>query len=406
MWAGNRVKQMFVLMLLLPWLFAGSSAAQQVSAGSPAVQTAGEDANKSAAAQGAGAQTQPPASQEKSSAGGSQLVDDPEVPSLPGAKVRVLKEGEKVPERKDENYEDWRKPQLTPGMKMAAIPLGTAKGDGFTRELWRVQWRELDPIDLWVVKPASVKKPAVILYLYSVDGSNERYKSDEYCKFVTRNGIAAVGFVSALVEQRFHDRPMIQTFVSELQESLGTTTHDIQMILTYMEKRGDLDTNRVGMWADGSGAGIAIMASAVDARIKALDLLDPWGDWPDWVAKSSLVREDQRGEYLKPFFLLKVVDLDPLQYFPKVKAQKVRLQYIKEGISVTPAVVREKMEAVAPPNVEVINYENKKAFLTEVTAKGTGLNWIMENVAQISHPQSETQNAAKASDGSKDAQPR
>ena len=36
----------------------------------------------------------------------------------------------------------------------------------------------------------------------------------------------------------------------------------------------------------GSGAAIAILAAAIDPRLKALDLVDPWGDWPDWLAKS------------------------------------------------------------------------------------------------------------------------
>jgi hypothetical protein len=402
--AGNLEKKIVALLFLLLCFHARSSMAEQVSAASPAVQ----DAGKGAGVQAPGTQTQLPVPPEKSPASPSQPGDDQNVPSIPGARVRVLKEGEKLPDRKeDPEYEDWRTPALTPGMttKMAIVPLARGKGEGFTRELWSLKWRELDPIDLWVIKPVSVKKPAVILYLYSIDGSNERYRNDEFCKFVTRNGVAAVGFVSALVGQRFHDRPMRQTFVSELQEALGTTVHDVQLTLNFLEKRGDLDMNRVGMWADGSGASIAIMASATDARIKVLDLLDPWGDWPDWVAKSSLVPEDQRAEYLKPFFLLQVVDLEPLQYLPKVKAQKVRLQYIRDGISVTPAIVREKMEAAAPPNFEIVDYETKKDFMAKVAARGIGFNWIKENVAQVSQTPGEMQDRAKIGDGSKDSQP-
>jgi hypothetical protein len=315
----------------------------------------------------------------------------------------VLQEGEKLPERKNPNYENWGTPELTPGMRIEGIPLGKATGDGFTRELWSVQWRELDPIDLWVIKPAGVTKPPMILYLYSYDATNKRYKSDDFCKFVTRDGFAAIGFVSALGEQRFHDRPMRQTFVSELQESLATTSHDVQMILNFLQGRGDLDMNRVGMWADGSGASIAILAAAVDTRIKALDLLDPWGDWPDWLAKSSVVPEDQRAQYLTPYFLGMVADLEPLKWFPKLKTSKIRLQYVKEGVTVTSAIVREKMEAAAPSNVEIVHYENKNEFVVEVAAKGSGFDWIKENVPPSADPKNKGLNSAKASSRSKDS---
>ncbi|MGA9542556.1 MAG: alpha/beta hydrolase [Candidatus Sulfotelmatobacter sp.] len=301
-------------------------------------------------------------------------------PEVPGAKVIVLKEGEKLPKRVDPDYEDWSSPALPPHMKHGAMPLATGSFDGFTREIVQVQWRELDPIDLYVIKPKGMTKPPVILYLYSFPSTNARYKDDKFCEFLTRNGFAAIGFVSALTEDRFHDRPTDQWFVSELQESLATSTHDVQMILNYLERRGDFDMTRVGMWGDGSGASIAIMAAAVDPRIKALDLLDPWGDWPDWLAKSSLVPERERAGYLTPQFLKKVDNLDPLKWLPQVKTQQVRLQYIEQGVTITPDEVKEKMEAAAPGSAKIVQYENTKAFVTEVGAKGTGFDWIKEQL--------------------------
>ena len=426
--SGNFGRQFLVLTLLLFCFVASSSIAHQVAAGSAAVTPSGQGVGANDPGSGHNAsdvvtlvkrvlrhfhrkrdrERQPgaPASQEKFSAGESQPAGDPKIPEIPGAIVRVLKDGEKIPERKHPEYEDWSRPELMPGMKLEAVPLGTAKGDGFTRELLHVQWREMDPIDMWLIKPTGVKNPPVILYLYSYDGSNERYKNDDYCKFLIHDGFAAVGFVSALTEHRFHDRSRNQTSVSQLQEALATTTHDIQMILNYLEKRGDLNVNRVGMWADGSGAAIAIMASAVDTRIKALDLLDPWGDWPDWLAKSKLVPEDSRAEYLTPSFLSQVVDLDPLQYFPRVKAQKVRLQYIKNGFSITPRDVREKMERAAPPNAEMVHYEDTKAFVSDVAAKGIGFDWIKANLS-TSNPQNQTTGQNKSALGGKsNAEPR
>lgn len=311
------------------------------------------------------------------------------VPTVMGFQTRVLKEGEKVPERNQPDYEDWSKPELTPGMRIEVVPLAFTRGDGFTRELVSVQWREMDPIDLWIIKPAGSKHPPVIVYLYSYNGNNQRYKDDNFCRFLTKDGFAAVGFPSAVTEQRFHDRPLRETFVSQLQESLGATTHDVQMILNVLEKRGDFDTGKVGLWADGSGASIAIMAAAVDPRIKVLDLLNPWGDWPEWLAQSSVVPDENRPLYLSPQFLGLVDGLDPLKWFPKLKTPKIRLQYIKNGMTVTPAIVREKMEAAAPANTEFVHYQDAKAFLSDVALKGRGFDWIKRELGNSS----QTENA-------------
>lgn len=318
-----------------------------------------------------------------------------ETPEVPGFQTRVLKEGEKLPERENKAYEDWSKPELTTEMKWDIVPLGTNEGDGFTRQLLAVQWREMDPIDLWVIKPKDVKNPPVILYLYSSNGSNSRYKNDEFCKFLVKAGFAAVGFVSALTEQRFHDRPTQQTFVSRLEESLGATVHDVQMILNYLETRGDLDMQRVGMWGDGSGASIAIMTTAIDPRIKTLDLLDPWGDWPDWLAQSSLVPKDSRATFLMPEFLASVEDLEPMKALAKLRKQNVRLQYITEGVTVTPTLAREKMEAAAPPNVKIVHYDTLKQF-SEAASKGVEFDWIKSEVEQ-SHRASDEPATRKAS---------
>ena len=312
----------------------------------------------------------------------------PAKPDIPGAQTVLLDENKKLPERKDSAYEDWTKPELTPGMKTQAVSLLKAERDGFTRELVSLQWRDIDPIDLWVIKPAGVEKPPVILYLYASPSNNARYKNDQFCQFLTKNGFAAVGFVSAVTGQRLHDRAMKDSFVNQLQEALATSTHDVQLILNYLAKRSDLDMSRVGMWGDGSGASIAILAAAVDSRIKAVDLLDPWGDWPEWLAKSSLVPEDERADLLKPGFLKMVENLDPVNYLPQLRTQQVRLQYIKSGLTVTSEVVRKRMEAAAPSNANIVHYENTKQFVADVGSKGIGFDWIKEQLGSMvaEHP--------------------
>jgi len=405
---SDRWKNPFVLLFLFLGICPGGARAQQAV---PAVPSASaEPSPNGAAAARSTSDVKDAATKPASQNGGSPAAGypngdvnnkDADNPAIPGAQTVVVKDPKDIPQRKNSEYEDWSKPELTPGMKMEAVLLLKSEQDGFTREMIAVQWRDLDPIDLWVIKPAGIKNPPVILYLYSYPSDDLRYKDNRFCQFVTRNGFAAVGFVSAVTGQRRHDRPMRETFVNQLQEGLATSTHDVQMVLNYLAKRGDLDMTRVGMWGDGSGASIAIMAAAVDSRIKALDLLDPWGDWPEWLAKSTLVPETERAGLLKPEYLKMVENLDPVNYLPKLKTQQVRLQDIRRGITVTPDVVREKMETAAPSNVSIMHYENTNAFLTDVASKGNGFDWIKERLGSVplahnGSPQNVTKASAEA----------
>jgi len=167
------------------------------------------------------------------------------------------------------------------------------------------------------------------------------------------------------------------------------------MIINYLWGRGDFDLTRIGVWGDGSGASVAIMAAAVDTRIKSIDLLNPWGDWPDWLAKSSLIPDKERPFYQRPDFLRSVEHLDPIQLLPKLSDRQVRLQYILNGLTVTPTIVRERMEAAAPGNVEIVHYNDTQAFISEVASKGAGFDWIkrqlqpMGDIHQASNPGSQ-----------------
>jgi dipeptidyl aminopeptidase/acylaminoacyl peptidase len=62
-------------------------------------------------------------------------------------------------------------------------------------ELPQVQWRFGDPLDLYLMKPAGVKKPPVIIYLYGYPTDTDRFKSEEWQRAATKEGFAAVGFV-------------------------------------------------------------------------------------------------------------------------------------------------------------------------------------------------------------------
>jgi hypothetical protein len=276
--------------------------------------------------------------------------------------------------------ENWNSLSLADSKMRADEPLLGEKDTEpeFTRELFRAQWRDGDPIDLYVVRPAHAEKPPVVLYLYSYPSDTRRFLDNAYCQRVARDGFAAAGFVSALTGQRYHGRPMKQWFVSELQESIVLSVHDVQMVLNYLGSRGDLDVSSVGMFGAGSGGSIAILSAAVDKRIKTVDLLDPWGDWPDWMAKSSLVPEAERPQYLKPEFLKRVAPFDPVEWLPQLNAQTVRLQHVMDD-SVTPPNAKQKIEAAAPHTVQLVRYDDSTA-LFKATAGGALFNWIKQQL--------------------------
>jgi hypothetical protein len=285
------------------------------------------------------------------------------------------------PARNAKSAEDWTTPKVDPGvlLPIEALQLGQADYPGYIRELVHVKWREGDPIDLWVIRPADVKNPPVVLYLYSYPSDSDTFANLDTEKLLTANGMAAVGFVSALTGQRYHDIAQKKWFISELQQSLAESTHDVQMVLNFLATRGDLDMTRVGMYGVGSGASIAIMAAAVDSRIKALELINPWGDWPVWLAMSSMVPEDERRDYVKPEFLSKLENLDPVKWLPELRTQQVRLQFIKD-IKVTPDEAKARMQAAAPSNVEVVGYATKKEFLAKVGSMDSQLNWMKQQL--------------------------
>ena len=171
---------------------------------------------------------------------------------------------------------------------------------------------------------------------------------------------------------------MKQWFVSELPESLGSSVHDVQLILNYLAGRGDMDMERVGVFGMGSGATIAILAAHADARIKALDLLDPWGDWPDWLELSPVVPDAERPRYLAQEFLKSVAALDPVAYLPSLKTPSIRLQQTLSE-PVTPKIVKERIGSAAPHAVELVKYTNAEDLLKAWKISGLS-GWIKEQM--------------------------
>jgi hypothetical protein len=270
----------------------------------------------------------------------------------------------------------------------------------FVRELVRVQWRINDPIDLWIIRPKVTGKVPVVLYLYSYSDVSDRFHDNGWCKRAVADGFVAVGFVSALTDYRFKYRPLKQWFVSELPESLGSSVHDVQLILNYLADRGDMDMNHVGMFGMGSGATIAILTAHVDSRIRTLDLLDPWGDWPDWLEFSPAVPDGERAKYLAPEFLKSVAALDPVAYLPSLKTRSLRLQQtLSEPI--TPKIAKERIGAAVPDPSRLVKYANAEDLLKAWKTKGLS-GWIKQQMrSQI--PQKALATSAVPSEISLDA---
>ncbi|HEY0704003.1 MAG TPA: hypothetical protein VGD60_14640 [Candidatus Acidoferrales bacterium] len=246
-------------------------------------------------------------------------------------------------------------------------------GKSFTRELVQLKWRPGDPLDLYVIRPRGVANPPVILYLYSYPQDTERFQNDGWCNRVTSGGYAAVGFVSALTGHRYHDVPMKEWFVSDLPQALVTSAHDVQMIINYLSTRHDLDLNQIGMFGQGSGGAIAVLAASVDHRIKALDLVDPWGDWPVWLAEATLVPDKERKNYLTPEFLSSVAPFDPLALLPKLNTIPVRLE--QQAGNGVPAAAEDKLQSAIPSSGKSDRYADEHAF-AEAMNGGRLFDWL------------------------------
>ena len=252
----------------------------------------------------------------------------------------------------------------------------------FVRELYRVQWREGDPIDVWLIRPKIAgkvpEKVPVILYLYSYSDDDSRFRDIGWCQRAAAGGYAAVGFISALTDYRFKNRGLSKWFVSELAESLGSTTHDVQLILNFLAQRGDMDMSRVGMFGLGSGGTIAILAAQADPRINTLDVLDPWGDWPDWFGKSPLLRPKERAKYTSQEFLHSIAPLDPVAHLPKLKTPNVRLQQMLND-PVTPPIAKEVINGVAPDRATVVKYQSAQDLYKAWQTVGLS-SWIKQQL--------------------------
>jgi hypothetical protein len=267
----------------------------------------------------------------------------------------------------------------------------------YISEWIKVQWRSDDPIYLYVVRPMNVQKPPVVIYLYDYPAETDIFRDSEWCEHVTTGGYAAVGLVPALNGQRYHGRPMKEWFVSELQEALAKSAHDVQMLLNYLAGRGDVDMNNVGIFGVGAGATIAIGAASADSRIKAIDLVEPWGNWPVWMAKSDVIPEEERSGYLRPEFLKGISAFDPVLLLPGLTTPRVRLNQFAENSS-TPREASSKIETALPSGAERRRFADDAQFDPMVAAGAHNFEWLKLQLKLQEQPGNKTASGGASSD--------
>ena len=167
-------------------------------------------------------------------------------------------------------------------------------------------------------------------------------------------------------------------FVSELPESLTTSVHDVQKILNYLATRHDIESTRIGMFGQGSGGTIALLAASVDPRLRAIDVLDAWGDWPDWLAASPIVPEFQRTELIQPNALQALSNLDPLTTLPHLAASRVRLQLVTPNPSNPPAAVAKMRDAAR--GLFQVEYATEIEYRERAMNDGAILQWLSDKL--------------------------
>lgn len=293
--------------------------------------------------------------------------------------------------------EDWSTIYLSqsglPTHALGGVTLSKVEVDGCSREIIRLEWRPNDPINLYVIRPQGIAKPPVILFLYNYNIESTIFQRAGWCAQVKRNGFAVAGFASALSLERIRPpRPLREWFVSQMQESLACSTHDVEMTLNYLDSRGDLDISHIEMFGEGSGGAIAILAAAADARIAALQLVDPWGDWHDWLLGSKQIPENERAAYLAPEFLSRIANLDPIVYLPRLRIP-IRIEQLNTD-TVTPNASKQKIAMAARDPKNVIFYSDVAERAKTWGASG-GFDWLSSQLT-VAHASGNSASLAKS----------
>lgn len=128
-------------------------------------------------------------------------------------------------------------------------------------------------------KPAGVAKPPVMVMACGLDSCKEETEAYE-APFLAR-GIAILVFDGPGQGEAEYDWPI-----------RGNYETAVKAVIDYIETRGDVDHQRIGMWGVSLGGYYAPRASAFEKRIKACVALSGPYDWSEaWGTLPGLTRE-------------------------------------------------------------------------------------------------------------------
>jgi hypothetical protein len=113
----------------------------------------------------------------------------------------------------------------------------------------------------------------------------------------------------------------------------------------------------------------------VEPKLKRIDLIDPWGDWPDWMAGSRMILEDERPKLTGKDFLASVAGLDPVHFLPGIDPSRVQMVSVAYDRD-TPPAAKSAMESAMPKGAAIFRYATPAEFQAGMGGGDTLLKWL------------------------------
>jgi hypothetical protein len=108
--------------------------------------------------------------------------------------------------------------------------------------------------------------------------------------------------------------------------------------------------------------------------------------------KSAVIPDEERPAYVKPEFLKKVADFDPVKLLPGLKTPHIRLNQLNDDVASTPEEAKKRLEESLPATAEHHRFESSMAFYGEVASGGRVFDWLK---LQIKAPGPKVREATK-----------
>ena len=175
---------------------------------------------------------------------------------------------------------------------------------------------------------------------------------------------------------------MKEWFVSELPVAMGRTVHDVQMITDYVQSRTDVDSSKIGIFGQGSGGTAALLAASVDKRLRAVDVLNPWGDWKNWMKSASEIRTlEDRKQFTSKEYLKSIAPFDPLNKQKSIRAPFLRMQFIRKQQNVVDSAANALLKALTK-NATTKSYEDAASSVNDLS-DGKIFDWIAKSLKAL-----------------------